>query len=198
MHKYAKFLKVLLTNKRKLEEEGTVALTGNCLSILEKKLPQKLKDPGSFIISCVLEGGVQENALADSGAIINVMPNSMYLKLGLDELRPTRMTLQLADRSIRKPRGIMEDVIVWVDKFVFPVDFVIMDIDKDVEIPLMLGQPFLTTLGALIDLKGGKLTLRVGEEEAMYTLPVTMKHSLDHDDTLYFIDETDLLISDCV
>ena len=198
MPKYAKFMKDLLTNKRKLEEMETVALTGNCSAVLQKKLPKKLSDPGSFILPCILGGGFQEKALADSGASINVMPYKLYLKLGLEDLRPTRMTLQLADRSIRKPRGVVEDVVVKVDKFVFPVDFVILDVDDEVEVPLILGRPFLNTSGALIDVKEGKMTLRVGEEEVIFKLPEAMKHTLDHDDSLYFTDETDMIISDCV
>ncbi|XP_039118622.1 uncharacterized protein LOC120254609 [Dioscorea cayenensis subsp. rotundata] len=93
MPKYAKFLKELLTNKRKLEEQGTVVLTGNCSAILEKKMPQKVKDSGSFVIPCVFGEGMTEHPLADSGASINVMPYNLFLKLGLEDLRPTQMTL---------------------------------------------------------------------------------------------------------
>ena len=100
MPKYAKFVKDLLTNKRKLEDLGTVTLSGNCSAVIEKKLPKKLTDPGSFIIPCMLGDGMEESALADSGASINVMPYNLFLKLGLEDLRPTRMTLQLADRSV--------------------------------------------------------------------------------------------------
>ncbi|XP_039141233.1 uncharacterized protein LOC120278519 [Dioscorea cayenensis subsp. rotundata] len=139
MPKYGKLLRELLTSKRKLEKEGTIGLTGNCLAILEKKLQQKLKDLECFIIPCVLEGGVQENALADSGTSTNVIPYTMYLKISFDDLRPTWMTLQLIDQSTRKPHGIVEDLCVRVDKFVFLVDFVIMDIDEDTETALILG-----------------------------------------------------------
>ena len=118
-----------------------------------------MTDPGSCIIPCVLDEGTQEKALADSGASINVMPYKLLLKLGLEDLRPTRMTLQLADRSVRKPRGIVEDVLVRVAKLIIPVDFVILDIDDDVEVPLILGRPFLNTSRTLIDVKGGKMTL---------------------------------------
>ncbi|XP_039131793.1 uncharacterized protein LOC120268456 [Dioscorea cayenensis subsp. rotundata] len=183
MPKYAKFLKDLLTNKRKLEDLETVTLSGNCSAVIQKMLPKKLTDPGSFIIPCVIGEGMKENALADSGASINVMPYNLFLKLGLEDLRPTRMTLQLADRSVRRPRGVVEDVLVRVDKLIIPVHFVILDVDDDVDVPLILGRPFLNTSGALIDVKGGKMTLRVGDEQVVFTFPEAMKNTLDHDDT---------------
>ncbi|XP_039115823.1 uncharacterized protein LOC120251350 [Dioscorea cayenensis subsp. rotundata] len=187
MPKYAKFMKDLLTNKRKLEELEIVALPWNCSAMIQRKLPEKLTDPGSFIIPCVIGEGMQEKALADSRVSINVMPYKLFLKLGLEDMRPTRMTIQLADHSIKKPRGVVEDVLVRVDKLIIPVDFIILDVDDDVEVPLILGRPFLNTAGALIDVKGGKMTLRVGDEEVILTLPVTMKHNLDHDDPSTFL-----------
>ena len=147
MPKYAKFMKDILTNERKLEELETVALSGNCSAVIQKKLPKKLIDLGSFIIPCVLGEGTQEKALADSVASINVIPYKLSLKLGLEDLRPTRMTLQLADRSVRKLRRIVEDVLVRVDKLIIPVDFVMLDIDDNVEVPLILGRSFLNTSG---------------------------------------------------
>jgi len=145
-----------------------------------------MKDPGSFIIPCVIGGLGEEKALADSGASINVMPYTLFQKLGLGEPRPTRMTLQLADRSVHHPRGIIEDVLVKVDKYIFPADFVVLDVDEDVEVPLILGRPFLRTSKALIDMDGGEMTLRIGEEKITYRLVEAMKHSLDFDDSCYF------------
>jgi len=118
-------------------------LEGNCSALLQKSLPNKMKDPGSFIIPCVIGGLGEEKALADSGASINVMPYTLFQKLRLGEPRPTRMTLQLADRSVRHPRGIIEDILVKVDKYIFPADFVVLDVDEDVKVPLILGRPFL-------------------------------------------------------
>ncbi|XP_039135357.1 uncharacterized protein LOC120272563 [Dioscorea cayenensis subsp. rotundata] len=109
MPKYAKFLKDFLTNKRKLEEVDTVALNEILFTILDRKMPMKLRDPGSFMIPCLLGDGVEEHALTDFGASINMMPYTIYMKLGLRELRLTRITLQLDDRSMRRPRGIVED-----------------------------------------------------------------------------------------
>ncbi|XP_039134166.1 uncharacterized protein LOC120271544 [Dioscorea cayenensis subsp. rotundata] len=198
MPKYTKFMKDLLANKWKLEDLDTMTFSGNCLVVFQKKLPKTLTDPGIFIIPCMLGEGMQENALADSGASINVIPYTLFLKLGLDDLKPTRMRLQLADHSIRKPRGVVEDVLVKVDKLIIPVDFVILDVDADVEVPLILGRPFLNTAGALIDVKGGKMTLRVGDEKVVFTLLEAMRQTLDHDDPLFFTDATDMVISDCV
>lgn len=126
------------------------------------------------------------------------MPYKLFLKLGLEDLRPTRMTLQLADWSVRKPRGVVQDVLIRVGKLIILVDFIVLDVDDDVKVPLILGRPFLNTLGSLIDVKWGKITLRVGDEEVVFTLPDAMKHTLDHDDILYFTDETNLIISDHV
>ncbi|XP_039118071.1 uncharacterized protein LOC120253963 [Dioscorea cayenensis subsp. rotundata] len=154
MPKYAKFIKDLLTNNRKLEELETIALPQNCSLKIQRKLLNKLNDPWSFIIPCVIGKGMQEKALEDSGASINVMPYKLFLKLGLEDMRPTRMTIKLEDWSIKKPRGVSEDVLVRVDKLIIPVDFVIIDVDDDVKVPLILGRPFLNTIGALIDPRG--------------------------------------------
>ncbi|KAK8935660.1 hypothetical protein KSP39_PZI013348 [Platanthera zijinensis] len=195
MPKYAKFLKDLISNKRKIEELSLVTLSEECSAILQNKLPQKLKDPGSFSIPCLI-GDLQVNkALADLGASINLMPYKLYLKLGLGELSPTRMSIQLADRSVKYPRGIVEDVLVKVDKFIFPADFVILDMDENIEVPLILGRPFLATSRALIDVFDGKLVLRVGEDEVTFQIGNTMKQSLDSDDCCYFSHGVDDLMT---
>ncbi|KAK5825727.1 hypothetical protein PVK06_020589 [Gossypium arboreum] len=151
MPTYTKFLKELLTNKRKFKDVSTVELNKECSAILQNKLPTKLKDPGSFTIPCLIGSLNVEQALADLGASINLMPYKMFKQLGLGEPKPTRMSIQLADRSVKYPKGIIEDVLVKVDKFTFPVDFVVLDMDEDVEVPLILGHPFLTTARAVID-----------------------------------------------
>ncbi|KAK5812103.1 hypothetical protein PVK06_027511 [Gossypium arboreum] len=133
MPTYAKFLKDLLTNKRKFEEFSMVELTEECSAILQNKLPTKQKDLGSFTIPCLIGSLNVEKALADLGASINLMPYKMFKQLGLGEPKPTRISILLADRSIKYPRGIIEDVLIKVDKFIFPVDFVALDMDEDVE-----------------------------------------------------------------
>ncbi|KAL0417452.1 UNVERIFIED_CONTAM: Retrovirus-related Pol polyprotein from transposon.6 [Sesamum radiatum] len=153
MPSYAKFLKEVISNKRKWENGETVKLNEECSAILQNKLPPKLKDPGSFSIPCTIGDMNFEKALCDLGASINLMPYSIFAKLGMHELTPTIVTLQLADRSIKYPRGIIEDVLVKVGKFVIPVDFVVLDMEEDANTPLILGRPFLATGKALIDVQ---------------------------------------------
>ena len=129
----------------------TVNLTEECSAILQRKLPQKLKDPGNFTIPCTIGNAIFERALCDLGASINLMPLSIFKRLGLGEACPTTVTLQLADRSLKHPRGIIEDVLVKVDKFIFPADFIVLDMEEDKEIPIILGRPFLETGRAMID-----------------------------------------------
>lgn len=146
MPNYAKFMKeVMSKKKKKLEEYETVKLTEECSAILQKKLPQKRKDPGSFTIPCSIRGSSFDKALCDLGASINPMLLSVFKKLGLEKVKSTRVTLQLADRSLTYPRGIIEDVLVKVDKFIFLADFVVLDTEEDQEIPLISGRPFLAT-----------------------------------------------------
>ena len=132
-------------------------LTEECSAILQRKIPQKLKDPGSFTISCTIGDFNFNKVLCDLGASINLMPLSIFRKLGLGEVKPTTVSLQLADRSIKHPRGIIEDVLVKVDKFIFPADFIVLHMEEDREIPLILGRPFLATCRLLIDVHQGKL-----------------------------------------
>ena len=167
---YAKFLKDILSRKRKIVEEGIVNLTATCSALMKKELPENMKDPGSFTIPCIIEGVEIQKALCDSGASINLMPLSVAKQLSLGEVIPTTITLQMADRSMVKPEGVLEDVLVTVGKFVFPVDFIILDMEEDSQVPLLLGRPFLATGAALIDMQKGVLTLRVGDEAVAFNL----------------------------
>ncbi|XP_060974168.1 uncharacterized protein LOC133039319 [Cannabis sativa] len=170
MPRYVKFMKEILSKKRKMEDYETVALTEECSAILQKKLPPKLKDPGSFNIPCSIGGSVETKALCDLGASINLMPLSVFKRLGLGKAKPTTVTLQLADRSLTHPRGIIEDVLVKVGKFIFPADFLILDMEEDSTIPIILGRPFLATGRALIDVQKGELKLRVQDEEVNFNV----------------------------
>ena len=129
-----------------------------------------MKDPSSFTIPCSIGKYEFKKALCDSGASINLMPLSVVQRLSLGELTPTTITLQMADRSMAQPEGILEDVLIKVGKFIFPVDFVIMKMEEDTQVPLLLGRPFLATGAALIDVQKGELTLRVGEEAMHFNL----------------------------
>ncbi|XP_076912557.1 uncharacterized protein LOC143570926 [Bidens hawaiensis] len=127
MPNYAKLLKEILTNKQKLAEVSSVPLSAGCSAILQSKLPEKMADPGSFTIPCILGDDTVIHALADLEASINPMSYSVFSRLGLGEPRPTRMSIQLADQSVKYPRGIVENMLVRIGQFIFPVDFVILE-----------------------------------------------------------------------
>jgi len=153
MLKYAKFMKDILRNKRKLEDHEKVMLNKEYDTILQNKLPSKLKDPKSFTIPCVIENSYFEKALCDLGPSINLMPLSVFRTLWLGEPKPTIVSLQLADRSIKYPRGVIENVLVKVNKLYFPTDFIVLHMEEDREVPLILGCPFLATGKTLIDVQ---------------------------------------------
>ena len=194
---YAKFLKEILSKKRRIAEEGVVNLTATCSAVIKKNLPEKMKDPGSFTIPCIIGEFEFQKALCDSGANINLMPLSVARKLSLGELTPTTVTLQMADRTMEKPEGVIEAVLVKVGKFIFPVDFIILDMEEDSQVPLLLGRLFLATGAALIDMQKGVLTLKVREEAADFNLPQSLKN-LDTDREDYkLVDDVYLNNSDC-
>ncbi|GJR60716.1 reverse transcriptase domain-containing protein [Tanacetum coccineum] len=165
MPKFNKWLSMLLRNKEKLEEIVITTVNAECSAIILNKVPEKLEDPGKFLIPCALQELDRTSALANSGASINLLPHSIYKKLGLGALTPTRITLELANRSVTYPMGIAEDVVVRVDGFTFLADFVVVNFEPDPRVPIILGRPFLHTAKAFIDLYEEKLTLRVGSDE---------------------------------
>nr|GEV93612.1 reverse transcriptase domain-containing protein [Tanacetum cinerariifolium] len=170
MPKFALTIKSLLTNKDKLFELAKVPLNENCSTMLLKKLPKKIGDLGKFLIPCDFPGMDVCHALADLGASINLMPLSIWKKLSLPELTPTRMTLELAYRSITHPKGVAEDVFVKVGKFHFPPDFVVVDFEADPRVPLILGRLFLRIVHALIDVYGEEITLMYNPKSSNPTL----------------------------
>ncbi|GJS59928.1 reverse transcriptase domain-containing protein [Tanacetum coccineum] len=125
MPKFASTLKALIGNKEKLSEMARTPLNEHCSAVILNKLPEKLGDPGRFLIPCKFLGMDECLALADLGASINLMPFSVWKKLNLPKLTPTCMTLELADRLISRPIGIAKDVNVKVGVFQFPADFVV-------------------------------------------------------------------------
>ena len=175
MPHYAKFMKDILSIKRKIAEEGVVSLTTTCSAIIQKSLLVKMQDPSNFTIPCAIGNSEMGKALYDSRANINLMPLSVVKRLSLGEFTPTSMTLQIADRTLAQPKGILEDVLIKVGKFIFPVDFVVIDIEEDKQVPLLLGRPFLAKGATLIDVKKGKLTLRVGDEAVDFNLNHSLK-----------------------
>ncbi|GJS54808.1 hypothetical protein Tco_0628170 [Tanacetum coccineum] len=137
-------------------------------SYINNSIPRKEKDPGSFTLPCFINNVCFNNALADLGASVSVMPLLTYLNLGLGELAHTKLTVELADRIMKYLKGIAENVLVGIGKFVFPIDFIILDMLEDIKVPLILGRPFLSTAHAKIDVFKRKITLRVGEEKIIF------------------------------
>ncbi|RVW13702.1 Retrovirus-related Pol polyprotein from transposon 17.6 [Vitis vinifera] len=163
---YAKFLKDLCTIKRGLNVNKKAFLTEQVSAIIQCKSPLKFKDSGCPTISVMIGGKVVEKALLDLGASVNLLPYSVYKQLGLGELKPTSITLSLVDRSMKIPRGIIEDVLVQVDNFYYPVDFFVLDTDPLVKeanyVPIILGRPFLATSNAIINCRNGLMQLTFG------------------------------------
>ncbi|GJS52914.1 putative nucleotidyltransferase, ribonuclease H [Tanacetum coccineum] len=190
MPKYAKFLKGLLTNKARLEEACKITINERCSAVLLNKLPSKEKDPGSFTIPCDIGQLHIDNALADLGASISLMPYTMYKKLSLGEPKDTRMSLELVDRSIQYPRGITKNVLIKVDKFILPIDLVILDMPVDSRVPIILGRPSCDHFD-MIDVFNKNITLRVGDDEVIFDVDQSIKRPTTEDDECYRIDDLD-------
>nr|GEW08117.1 reverse transcriptase domain-containing protein [Tanacetum cinerariifolium] len=182
MPKFGPSIKSLLTNKDKLCELARTPLNEHYSAVLLKRLPEKLRDPGKFLIPCDFPEKAECLALADLGASINLMPLSVWNKLSLPDLSPTFMTLELADRSISRPVRVAEDVYVKVGTFHFLADFIVVDFDADPRVPLILGRSFLKTGRALIDVFEGELTLYIGKEAITFNLDQTSRYSVNYSD----------------
>ena len=163
---YAKFLKDLCTIKKGLGIEKKAFLTEQVSAIIQSKNPVKYKDPRSPIIAVNIGGTCIDKSLLALGASVNLLPYSVYMQLGLGELKPTNITLSLADRSVKIPKGIVEDVLVKVDKFYYPVDFVVFDTEPiengPNHVPIILGRLFLATANAIINCRNGVMQLTFG------------------------------------
>ena len=166
MPAYAKFLKDLCTIKKGLGIEKKAFLIEQVSAIIQSKYPVKYKDPGSPTISVNIGGNSIDKSLLDLGASVNLMPYSVYKQLGLGELKLTNITLSLADRSVKIPKGIVEDVLVKIDKFYYPVDFVVLNTEpiasEPDHVPIILGRPFLATANAIINCRNGIMQLTFG------------------------------------
>ncbi|GJZ40132.1 reverse transcriptase domain-containing protein [Tanacetum coccineum] len=169
MPNYRKFLKDLVSNKSKMEQISAAFLNKECSAIVQNKLPPKLGDHGSFLILCTLANSVEYLALADLDASINLMPYSLYASLSANTLKPTRM----------------------IGKFVFPMDFVILQTEEDDKVPLILGRPFLHTANAIIRVKNKELNLGVGDNRITFLIDKAMQHSYSNDDTCFSMDVID-------
>ena len=131
MPHYTKLMKDILSRKRKSTEEGILSLTATCSTVIQKSLPEKMHNPSNFTIPCKIGNADMGKALCDSKASINLMPLSMVKRISLGEVTPIDMTLQMEDRTLAYPEGILEDVLIKVRKFIFLVDFVVIDIEED-------------------------------------------------------------------
>nr|GEW02797.1 reverse transcriptase domain-containing protein [Tanacetum cinerariifolium] len=180
--KFASTIKSLLANKDKFFELAKITLNENCSAMLLKKHPEKIEDPGKFLLPCDFPGMDVCYALADPGASINLMPLSIWKKISLPELTPTGMTLELVDRSITHPKGVAKDIFVKVGKFHFLTDFVVVDFEADPRVPLILRRSFLRTGHALIDVYEEEITLRVNDKSVTFNLNQTTRYSSTYDD----------------
>uniref|UniRef100_A0A2N9EGP3 Retrotransposon gag domain-containing protein n=1 Tax=Fagus sylvatica TaxID=28930 RepID=A0A2N9EGP3_FAGSY len=194
---YAKVIKDLCTVKRKHHVKKTAFLTEQVSAIIQHKFPPKYKDPGCPTISCTIGDYNIERALLDLGASVNLLPFSVYLQLGLGELKPTSVTLQLADRSVRKPRGVVEDVLVKVENFYYPVDFIILDIEPTLHpsanIPIILGRPFLATANALINCRNGRMKITFGSMTAELNIFNVNPQQLVDEECEYILEEEQVI-----
>ena len=150
---YSKFLKDIISHKRKWEDHEIIPLNEECSAVIQNKLPQKLKNPWSITIGNELIG----KSLYDLGASVSIMPLYFCRHLNIGEPQPTTVSLQLADRSIIYPYGILEDVPIKVGDYFVPGDFIILEMEEDRHIPIILGCPFLAIAGAIIDVKREKI-----------------------------------------
>ncbi|GJR93968.1 reverse transcriptase domain-containing protein [Tanacetum coccineum] len=192
MPKFAPMFRKLLNNKDKILELTKTPVNENCSAVILKTFPEKLGDPGRFLIPCDFPELDECLALADLGASINLMPLSVFEKLNLQRLTKTRMILELADRSTSTPTGIAEDVFVKVGTFYFPADFVVVDYDADPRVPLILGRPFLRTARALIDVHGEKMTLRHDDQSVTFKVGDTKKFSYNAIESVNKVDFIDI------
>ena len=198
---YAKILKDLCTVKRGLNVDKKFFLTEKVSAIIQCKTPVKYKDPGCPTISVDIGGTCVEKALLDLGASVNLLPYSMYRQLGLGELKPTSITMSLADRSIKIPKGTVEDVLIQLDKFYYPVDFIVLDIELAVAganyVPIILGRPLLATSNAIINCRNGVMQLTFGNMTLELNIfHVSKKHMQPMDDVPEEVCITDTILEE--
>ncbi|GKB79669.1 gag-pol polyprotein [Tanacetum coccineum] len=165
---YATYLRKMLRERPKMRYQIEASTNENNSVVLEDPLPPKEKELGSFTLPCYINNIYFEKALEDLGASVSVMPLTTLTNLGLGELAPMKLTVKLADKTIKHPKGIAENILVGIGKFVFPIDFIILDMPKDVKVLLILGRPFLSTAHAKIDVFKRKITLRVWNDKITF------------------------------
>ncbi|XP_059290141.1 uncharacterized protein LOC132043695, partial [Lycium ferocissimum] len=165
---YSKFLKDVVAAKKK-EMEGMMVLSHECNAIIQRlDAPEKLEDPGCFTLPCALGPMVFEKCLCDLGASVSLMPLSVAKKLGFTQYKKCRLSLVLADRSVKYPVGILENLPVKIGRYEIPTDFVVLEMGEEAQDPLILGRPFLATAGAIVNVKEGKIDLHLGKENILH------------------------------
>ncbi|GJU34412.1 hypothetical protein Tco_1182766 [Tanacetum coccineum] len=167
---YPKFMKDPVANKPLTLENEDIKINHRCSALLLNQLPPKEKDPVSFILPCSIGRLDFNNALADLGAGINIMPFSMYKRLGIGKLETIKMNIELADNSKCIPKGIVRNLLIKIDKFILPIDFIILDVLEDFRMPVILGRPLLTTAHAKVDVFKRSISLEVGNEKVIFKL----------------------------
>ncbi|XP_070046262.1 uncharacterized protein [Nicotiana tomentosiformis] len=191
---YAKFMKDLVTNKRSMKCE-TIKMTHQVSAIVHLMTP-KLEVSGAFTIPCTIGSADFAKVLCDLGASINLMSYCMFKTLGIGQPRPTSMRLQMADSTMKRPLGIIDDVLVRVGKFILPADFVILDCEVDYEVPIILGKPFLARGNTLIDVEAGELIFWVGDEKVVFHVCKSMRQP-NSNEVCSFVDlVTEVIIDD--
>ncbi|XP_049373455.1 uncharacterized protein LOC125838442 [Solanum verrucosum] len=178
MSGYAKFMKDLVTRKRVVSFENCERLQ-HCSAISTRSLVQKKEDPGAFTIPCTIGKMHFGKTFCDLGASINLMPLSIYKKLGLGAPKQIAMHLLMANRTVKKPYGVLQDVLMKVETFIIPIDFVILDCEVDFEVPIILGTPFLAIGCALVDMERGQLKFRLNKEKVTFNVCKSMKQASD-------------------
>ncbi|XP_019435120.1 PREDICTED: uncharacterized protein LOC109341634 [Lupinus angustifolius] len=171
--------KELLSKKRSYQEKEVVSLNANCSDVIQENIPHKSENSSSVAIPVTIGNVSVGKALVDLGASVSLTSLSMMKRIGEIQLKPKSMSLQLADRSIKDPEGVVEDVLVKLDKFCIPVDFAVIDITEDTEIPLILGRPFMRTAKIGIDMENGKLLVQVANDEIEFDIFHVMHHPKD-------------------
>ncbi|GJT66017.1 hypothetical protein Tco_1017497 [Tanacetum coccineum] len=167
---YAKQMKYLVENKPRTKEDNEIRMNPRCSTHLQNHLPPKEQDPRSFILPYSIGNLDFKNALADLGASISIMPFSMYKRSGIGKLEPINMLIEMADNTKCAPKGIVENLLIKIDKFIIPVDFVILDMVKDIRMPIILGRPLLATAHAQVDIFRKTISLEVRSEKVIFKM----------------------------
>ncbi|CAN6583472.1 unnamed protein product [Malus baccata var. baccata] len=196
--RYAKFLKELCTTRKRISNKEVVKVSENVSAVLQRKLPPKCKDSGSFTIPCVIGNTKFEHAMLDLGASINVMPYSIHASMNLGELKNDDVIIQLADRSNAYPKRVLEDVLVQVNDLVFPADFYVLEMEDSghsTSLPILLGRPFMKTAHTKIDVFKGTLTMEFDGDVIDFNISESIKYPKD-DHSCFSIDVFDVLAQD--